>query len=216
IIFGLLVALVLIVAMWKVFTKAGQPGWASIIPIYNLYIWCKIVGRPWWWILLMLIPFVNFIICIILCIDLAKSFGKGVGFGIGLISARSYFLPDSRLRQRAISRIRRWVCDAANGAASCVGFHTEFATSSEIVARSSGSNAEARCRLLRLSAGEGETMKLRGCSLRFRNDPSPSPLPYEGRGDPGDIRCYSAHFGLRFSLNAAMPSRASSDSRACM
>src|SRR6267154_5767532 len=93
IIFGLLIALVLIVAMWKVFTKAGQPGWASIIPIYNLYIWCKIVGRPWWWILLMLIPFVNFIVCIILCIDLAKSFGKGVGFGIGLALLGIIFFP---------------------------------------------------------------------------------------------------------------------------
>jgi len=92
-IFGLLIALLIIVAMWKVFTKAGQPGWASIIPIYNLYIWCKIVGRPWWWILLMLIPFVNFIICIILCIDLAKSFGKGVGFGIGLALLGIIFFP---------------------------------------------------------------------------------------------------------------------------
>ena len=92
-IFALLVALVLIVAMWKVFTKAGQPGWASIIPIYNIYIWCKIVGRPWWWILLMLIPFVNLIICIILCIDLAKSFGKGVGFGIGLALLGIIFFP---------------------------------------------------------------------------------------------------------------------------
>jgi Family of unknown function (DUF5684) len=92
-IIALLVALVLIVAMWKVFTKAGQPGWASIIPIYNLYIWCKIVGRPGWWILLMLIPFVNFIICIILCIDLAKSFGKGAGFGIGLALLGVIFLP---------------------------------------------------------------------------------------------------------------------------
>ncbi len=84
-IIGVLIALLVIVATWKVFTKAGQPGWASIIPIYNLYIWCKIVGRPWWWILLMLIPLVNFIVAIILCIDLAKSFGKGVGFGIGLL-----------------------------------------------------------------------------------------------------------------------------------
>ena len=93
IIFGLLIALLIIVAMWKVFTKAGQPGWASIIPIYNLYIWCKIVGRPWWWILLMLIPLVNFIICIILCIDLAKSFGKGVGFGLGLAFLGVIFFP---------------------------------------------------------------------------------------------------------------------------
>jgi len=90
---GLLIALLLIVAMWKVFTKAGQPGWASIIPIYNLYIWCKIVGRPGWWILLMLIPLVNFIIMIILCIDLAKSFGKGAGFGLGLAFLGFIFLP---------------------------------------------------------------------------------------------------------------------------
>jgi hypothetical protein len=79
--------------MWKVFTKAGQPGWASLIPIYNIYIWCKIVGRPGWWIILMLIPFVNFIILIILSIDMAKSFGKGVGFGLGLAFLGFIFLP---------------------------------------------------------------------------------------------------------------------------
>jgi hypothetical protein len=92
-IIGLLIGLLLIVAMWKVFTKAGQPGWASIIPIYNLYIWCKIVGRPGWWIILMLIPFVNIIVGIILCIDMAKSFGKGAGFGVGLALLGIIFLP---------------------------------------------------------------------------------------------------------------------------
>jgi Family of unknown function (DUF5684) len=92
-IFWLAFTILMIAACWKIFTKAGQPGWASIIPIYNLYIWCKIVGRPAWWILLMLIPFVNFIIGIILCIDLAKSFGKGVGFGIGLILLGIIFFP---------------------------------------------------------------------------------------------------------------------------
>jgi Family of unknown function (DUF5684) len=92
-IIALLIALLVIVAMWKVFTKAGQPGWASIIPIYNIYIWCKIVGRPGWWLILMLIPFVNFIILIILSIDMAKSFGKGVGFGIGLAFLGIIFLP---------------------------------------------------------------------------------------------------------------------------
>ena len=85
--------ILMIAAWWKIFTKAGQPGWACIIPIYNLYVWCKIVGRPWWWILLMLIPFVNFIILIILIIDLAKSFGKGVGFGIGLFLLPIIFFP---------------------------------------------------------------------------------------------------------------------------
>jgi hypothetical protein len=92
-IIALLIGLLVIVAMWKVFTKAGQPGWASIIPIYNVYIWCKIVGRPGWWVILMLIPFVNFIILIILSIDMAKSFGKGVGFGLGLAFLGIIFLP---------------------------------------------------------------------------------------------------------------------------
>ena len=92
-IFYLAFTILMIAAWWKIFTKAGQPGWACIIPIYNLYVWCKIVGRPWWWILLMLIPFVNFIILIILIIDLAKSFGKGVGFGIGLILLGVIFFP---------------------------------------------------------------------------------------------------------------------------
>src|SRR5690242_7108283 len=86
-------AILIIAAWWKIFSKAGQPGWAAIIPIYNLYVWCKIVGRPWWWILRTLIPLVNFIILIILFIDLAKSFGKGVGFAIGLILLSIIFFP---------------------------------------------------------------------------------------------------------------------------
>jgi hypothetical protein len=89
----LLIALLVIVAMWKVFTKAGRPGWAAIIPIYNMYVWCKIVGRPGWWVILMLIPLVNIIVGIVVCIDLAKSFGKGVGFGIGIALLGIIFLP---------------------------------------------------------------------------------------------------------------------------
>ena len=100
----LLIALLVIVAMWKVFTKAGRPGWAAIIPIYNLYIWCKIVGRPGWWMILMLIPLVNIIVGIIVCIDMAKSFGKGAGFGIGIALLGIIFLADPWFRQRAVSR----------------------------------------------------------------------------------------------------------------
>jgi hypothetical protein len=83
----------MIAAIWKMFSKAGQPGWAAIIPIYNIYVMCKIAGRPGWWVLLMFIPLVNFIIIIILCIDLAKSFGKGAGFGIGLLLLPFIFYP---------------------------------------------------------------------------------------------------------------------------
>jgi hypothetical protein len=87
------VIILLIAAMWKMFSKAGQPGWACIIPIYNIYVLCKIAGRPGWWVLLMLIPFVNFIILIIIDIDIAKAFGKGAGFGIGLILLPFIFFP---------------------------------------------------------------------------------------------------------------------------
>jgi hypothetical protein len=76
---------VLIVAgFWKVFTKAGQSGWAAIIPIYNIFILCKIVGRPWWWVILCFIPLINLIALAVLSMDVAKSFGKGVLFAVGL------------------------------------------------------------------------------------------------------------------------------------
>jgi hypothetical protein len=85
IIIGLAVTLFLIVAMWRMFTKAGKPGWASIIPFYNTYVMLKIVGRPGWWLVLMFIPIVNIVILIIVMIDLAKAFGKGGGFAVLLI-----------------------------------------------------------------------------------------------------------------------------------
>jgi hypothetical protein len=83
----------MIAAMWKVFSKAGQPGWAILIPFYNLYVICKIAGRPGWWLILMFIPLVNFIILVILDIDIAKNFGKGAGFGIGLLLLPFIFFP---------------------------------------------------------------------------------------------------------------------------
>jgi hypothetical protein len=89
----LILAVLLIASLWKIFTKAGKPGWAAIIPIYNLFVLLEIVGRPWWWLLLMLIPIVNIIVAIIVYIDLAKSFGKGVGFGIGLLLLSVIFFP---------------------------------------------------------------------------------------------------------------------------
>jgi hypothetical protein len=82
------VIVLLVASMWKVFTKAGKPGWASIVPIYNTIVQLEIVGRPIWWIILLLIPFVNIVVAIILMFDLAKSFGKGTGFGLLLL-----FLP---------------------------------------------------------------------------------------------------------------------------
>lgn len=93
----LLIELALLVfflaTFWKIFTKAGQPGWACLIPIYNVYILLKIVGRPWWWLILFIIPLVGIVVSIIVSIDVAKSFGKSVAFGIGLILLGFIFYP---------------------------------------------------------------------------------------------------------------------------
>lgn len=82
-----------IFCMWKIFVKAGKPGWAAIIPIYNIIVELEIIGRPWWWLLLMLVPLVNVVIGIIILFDLAKVFGKGTGFGFGLLFLSFIFIP---------------------------------------------------------------------------------------------------------------------------
>lgn len=68
-----------------VFTKAGKPGWAAFVPIYNLVVLLEVVGRPLWWFVLFLIPGVNVVALVIVMNDLSKSFGHDVGFTIGLI-----------------------------------------------------------------------------------------------------------------------------------
>jgi hypothetical protein len=89
----LAIAILMIAAMWKIFTKAGKPGWAAIIPIYNAIVLLEIVDKPLWWIILMLIPLVNVIISIIVSVELAKKFGQSVGFAIGLILLAPIFYP---------------------------------------------------------------------------------------------------------------------------
>lgn len=84
---------VVIAGTWKVFTKAGEPGWACLIPIYNAIVLLKIAGRPLWWILLYIIPIVNLIVAIIVMVDLARTFGKGLGFGLGLTFLGFIFFP---------------------------------------------------------------------------------------------------------------------------
>jgi hypothetical protein len=82
-----------VAAVWKTFVKAGQPGWAAIVPIYNMVIILRIAGKPIWWLLLMLIPLVNLIIGFIVYISFAKAFGKGTGFGVGLTLLGFIFFP---------------------------------------------------------------------------------------------------------------------------
>ena len=83
--FCLAVVVIIVIGGWKVFEKAGQSGWAILIPIYNVYILLKIAGRPGWWLLLYFIPAVNIVIAIIVAIDIAKAFGQSALFGFFLL-----------------------------------------------------------------------------------------------------------------------------------
>lgn len=84
--FYVAIMVLLIASMWKTFEKAGKPGWACIIPIYSTIVLLKIVGKPWWWLLIMIfLPPVGLILAIWMTNLLSKSFGKGIGFTIGLL-----------------------------------------------------------------------------------------------------------------------------------
>ncbi|MDP9362343.1 MAG: DUF5684 domain-containing protein [Acidobacteriota bacterium] len=93
IIVWLLIVLLIVISMWKIFVKAGKPGWAAIIPIYNLIVLLEIAGKPIWWFILLLIPFVNVIVGIIMLVAVARNFGKGVGFAIGMVLLPFIFYP---------------------------------------------------------------------------------------------------------------------------
>jgi hypothetical protein len=84
---------VIIAASWKIFVKAGQPGWASIVPFYNQYVLTQIVGRPILWFILMFVPCANIVAAFLITQDLAKSFNKSSGFGIGLFLLWPIFIP---------------------------------------------------------------------------------------------------------------------------
>jgi len=88
-----IVGLLMIASMWKVFAKAGEPGWAILVPIYNLLTLLKVAGKPGWWFILFLIPGLNTIIGILVAIELAKKFGQGTGFGLGLVFLPMIFYP---------------------------------------------------------------------------------------------------------------------------
>jgi Family of unknown function (DUF5684) len=87
------VVILMIASTWVVFTKAGKPGWASIVPIYNIIVMLEIAGKPLWWILLLFIPLVNFIVAILIFMAIAKNFGKSELFGVGLALLGFIFMP---------------------------------------------------------------------------------------------------------------------------
>lgn len=91
--FVLAISVFMIVCQWKLYSKAGKPGWACIVPIYNTIVLLEIVKKPIWWIALLMIPIVNFIVLILVFVELAKAYGKEGSFAIGLILLPVVFLP---------------------------------------------------------------------------------------------------------------------------
>lgn len=83
-----------IAGMWKIFEKAGQPGWASLVPIYNFYVLCtEVNGREPLFIIFFFLPIANIIAPIVMMIDTAKSFGKDTVYGLGLYFLSIIFVP---------------------------------------------------------------------------------------------------------------------------
>ncbi len=89
----IIVSVIVIIGKWKIFEKAGKPGWAAIIPIYNWIVLLEIVGKPIWWIFLFLIPCVNIVFIVWTINLLSKSFGQSEGFTVGLLLLGVVFYP---------------------------------------------------------------------------------------------------------------------------
>ena len=85
--------LVFVVGTWRLYTKAGQPGWMAFIPILNALGLLKMAGKPVWWIVPMFIPVIHFIPWFFIAQGLSKSFGKGALFGLGLCVLPFVFAP---------------------------------------------------------------------------------------------------------------------------
>lgn len=89
----LVVMAVAIGGMWMTFKKAGQPGWAAIIPIYNIVVLMRVARKPAWWVVLVIVPIVNIVVLVIVSLEVSRNFGKGAGFGWGLALLAPIFYP---------------------------------------------------------------------------------------------------------------------------
>lgn len=94
VVYLIVMVLLYIVPMWLIFAKAGQPGWAAIVPIYNIYVMTQVARKPGWWVaIILLVPIANFVFLIMTYHGISVNFGKGAGFTIGLILLPIIFLP---------------------------------------------------------------------------------------------------------------------------
>ncbi len=89
-----IIAALLFASFWKIFEKAGRPGWAALIPFYNIFVWLEILGRPSWLVVVSLIPYANVLLQMFLATDTSKAFGKrGIGFTLGVVFLPFIFFP---------------------------------------------------------------------------------------------------------------------------
>ena len=93
IVIGLAVGILVIVSLWMIFKKAGKPGWASIVPIYNIIVLIQVAGLPLWYLVLLIIPFANIYAIFKIYIELAHKFGKSTGFGVLTVFFSEICLP---------------------------------------------------------------------------------------------------------------------------
>jgi len=91
--FYLAIMIACIVGMWKMFEKAGEAGWASLIPFYNLWVLNRIAGKPWWWFIGYLIPLVNVVCFLLLSLAVARKFGEAALYGVALFFFPFIFYP---------------------------------------------------------------------------------------------------------------------------
>lgn len=89
----LLIAAVIIVSYWKIYTKAGKPGWAAIVPIYNIIILLEIVKKPVWWVILFFIPCANIVAMVLVALEFVKVFGKPSWHAALMILVGIVYLP---------------------------------------------------------------------------------------------------------------------------
>lgn len=91
--FYMAVLVTLVVSWWRIFEKADQPGWASIIPVYNFVVLNRLAQYPWWFIFLYFVPLVNFVVYVLTMHRIVKRFGHGIGFTVGIILLFIIFTP---------------------------------------------------------------------------------------------------------------------------
>ena len=87
------ILLLLAISLWRLFEKAGQNGWAALIPFYNIFIFLRIIGKPWWWFVLFFIPCLGFIWILWGWICMARRFGKSGLYGVAIVCLSFVFIP---------------------------------------------------------------------------------------------------------------------------